>query len=142
MQALAGSGVPVPKVLHLSEDGAPIGRMFYVMAYVDGRIFWDPALPDVLENVFRASIYGAMNATLAALHGVDVAAVGLSDFGKPGNFYERQASRWKGQYAASRTSDIPDVDRLIEWLDRHMPADDGQVSLVHGDFRLDNMIFA
>jgi aminoglycoside phosphotransferase (APT) family kinase protein len=142
MQALAGSGVPVPRVLHLSQEDSPIGRMFYVMAYVDGRIFWDPALPEAPEPVFRGFIYDAMNATLAALHDVDVAAIGLSDFGKPGDFYARQASRWKGQYEASRTADIADMDRLIEWLDGHMLQDDGRVSLVHGDFRLDNMIFA
>ena len=76
--------------------------MFYVMAFVDGRIFWDPALPEILENVGRAAIYDAMNATLAALHGVDIERVGLSDFGKPGNYYERQSSRWTGQYRASR----------------------------------------
>jgi aminoglycoside phosphotransferase (APT) family kinase protein len=142
MQALAGSGVPVPRVFHLSEEASPIGRMFYVMAFVDGKIFWDPALPEVLDNVFRTSIYEAMNATLAAIHGVDVAAVGLADFGKPGNFYERQASRWKSQYQASSTGEIADMDRLIAWIDEHMPAYDGMVSLVHGDFRLDNLIFA
>jgi aminoglycoside phosphotransferase (APT) family kinase protein len=142
MQALAGSGVPVPRVLHLSAEDSPIGRMFFVMAFVDGKIFWDPALPEMLENVFRGSVYEAMNSTLAALHDVDFAAVGLSDFGKPGDFYERQASRWKGQYEASRTVDIPDMDRLIGWIEEHMPPDDGMVSLVHGDFRLDNLIFA
>jgi aminoglycoside phosphotransferase (APT) family kinase protein len=142
MQALAGSGVPVPRVFHLSEEASPIGRMFYVMAFVDGKIFWDPALPEVLDNVFRASIYDSINATLAALHNIDVAAVGLAGFGKPGNFYERQASRWKSQYEASRTGDIPDMDRVIAWIDEHVPADDGMVSLVHGDFRLDNLIFA
>jgi aminoglycoside phosphotransferase (APT) family kinase protein len=142
MQALAGSGVPVPKVLHLSGEDSPIGRMFYVMAFVDGRILWDPALPELMENAFRGFVYDAMNATLATLHDVDVAAVGLADFGKPGNFYERQASRWKSQYEASRTGDLPDMDRLIEWIDGHMPPDDGNVALVHGDFRLDNLIFA
>ena len=142
MKALAGSGVPVPRVLHLSAEDSPIGRMFYVMAFVDGKIMWDPALPEILENVFRTSIYEAMNGTLAALHDVDVAAVGLSDFGKPGDFYQRQASRWKGQYEASRTADIPDMDRLIAWIEENMLPDDGVVSLVHGDFRLDNLIFA
>lgn len=142
MQALAGSGVPVPRVLHLSAEDSPIGRMFFVMTFVDGKIFWDPALPEVLENVFREAIYEAMNGTLAALHDVDIAAVGLSDFGKPGDFYRRQASRWKGQYEASHTADIPDMDRLIGWIEEHMLPDDGMVSLVHGDFRLDNLIFA
>jgi aminoglycoside phosphotransferase (APT) family kinase protein len=142
MRALAGSGVPVPRVFHLSDEASPIGRMFYVMAFVDGKIFWDPALPEVLDNVFRTSIYEAMNATLAAIHDVDIGAVGLSDFGKPGNFYERQASRWKSQYQASNTGEIADMDRLVAWIDEHMPPDDGMVSLVHGDFRLDNLIFA
>ena len=143
MKALAGSGVPVPKVLHLSGEDSPIGRMFYVMAFLDGRIFWDPALPEMLDNAERAAIYDAMNATLAALHGVDVERVGLADFGKPGNYFERQFGRWTSQYRASETERGPrhgPADRLA----RHdnMPADDGQVSLVHGDYRLDNMIFA
>ena len=103
MKALAGSGVPVPNVLYLSGEDTPIGRMFYVMAFLDGRIFWDPALPEILDNAGRAAIYDAMNATLAALHGIDVARVGLSDFGKPGNYFERQFGRWTSQYRASET---------------------------------------
>jgi aminoglycoside phosphotransferase (APT) family kinase protein len=142
MKALAGSGVPVPNVLHLSGEASPIGRMFYVMAYVDGRIFWDPVLPKTFENAGRAAIYDAMNATLAALHDIDVAEVGLSDFGKPGNYFERQSSRWRDQYRASETGGIPAMERLIAWLDENMQADDGRISLVHGDYRLDNMIFA
>jgi aminoglycoside phosphotransferase (APT) family kinase protein len=142
MKALAGSGVPVPNVLYLSGDDTPIGRMFYVMAFLDGRIFWDPALPEILDNAGRAAIYDAMNATLAALHGIDVARVGLSDFGKPGNYFDRQFGRWSSQYRASETGTVADMERLIAWLAENMPADDGQVSLVHGDFRLDNMIFA
>jgi aminoglycoside phosphotransferase (APT) family kinase protein len=142
MKALAGTAVPVPPVLHLSPEDSPIGRMFYVMAFVDGRIFWDPALPEATSDAERGAIYDAMNATLAALHDVDVAAVGLADFGKPGSYFERQLVRWSGQYRASETGTVADMDRLIAWLERKLPADDGVVSLVHGDYRLDNMIFA
>jgi aminoglycoside phosphotransferase (APT) family kinase protein len=112
------------------------------MAFVDGRIFWDPALPEIASNAERAAIYDAMNATLAALHDVDPAAVGLGDFGKPGSYFERQLGRWTSQYHATETDAVPDMDRLIRWLEEHIPADDGVVSLVHGDYRLDNMIFA
>ncbi len=142
MAALAGTGVPVAKVLHLAGDDSPIGRMFYVMEFVDGRIFWDPALPEAGSNAERAAIYDSMNATLAALHGVDVAAAGLSDFGRPGSYFERQLARWTSQYRASETGAVADMDALIVWLERSLPADDGQVALVHGDYRLDNMIFA
>ena len=142
MRALAGSNVPVPEMLHLSDEASPIGRMFYVMVYVEGRIFWDPALPEASGNEERAAIYDSMNATLAALHDVDVAAVGLSDFGKPGSYFERQLGRWTSQYRASETGAVADMDRLIDWLETHLPGDDGLVSLVHGDYRLDNMMFA
>ncbi|WP_192177777.1 phosphotransferase [Mesorhizobium amorphae] len=142
MRALAGTAVPVPAMLHLSGEDSLIGRMFYVMEFIDGRIFWDPALPDALDNGERAAIYDAMNATLAALHDVDIEKAGLSDFGKPGNYFERQFARWTSQYRASETGEVADMDRLIAWLETHMPADDGRVSLVHGDYRLDNMIFA
>ncbi len=142
MNALNGSDVPVPAMLHLSDEASPIGRMFYVMAYVEGRIFWDPALPEAASNDERAAIYDAMNATLAALHSVDIEAVGLADFGKPGSYFERQLARWTSQYRASETEAVADMDRLIAWLEKHLPADDGVVTLVHGDYRLDNMIFA
>ena len=142
MKALAATPVPVPTVLHLSEEASPIGRMFYVMAFVEGRIFWDPALPDAVSNDDRAAIYDSMNATLAALHGVDIESVGLADYGKPGNYFERQFGRWAGQYRASETGTVPDMDRLMAWLEANLPADDGLVALVHGDFRIDNMIFA
>jgi aminoglycoside phosphotransferase (APT) family kinase protein len=144
LQALAGTGVPVPRVLHLSPEGdaSPIGRMFYVMDFVEGRILWDPALPEASGNAERAAIYDAMNATLAALHSVDVEAAGLSDYGKPGSYFERQLSRWTSQYRASETGTVADMDRLIEWLEANLPPDDGLVALVHGDYRLDNMIFA
>ena len=142
MKALAGSGVPVPNVLFLSDEATPIGRMFYVMSFLDGRIFWDPALPEMPDNASRAAIYDAMNATLADLHDIDVESVGLADFGRPGNYFERQFGRWTTQYRASQTGAVIDMESLIEWLSGNMPADDGRVSLVHGDYRLDNMIFA
>jgi aminoglycoside phosphotransferase (APT) family kinase protein len=142
MQALAGTRIPVPRVLHLASEDSPVGRMFYVMAFVEGRIFWDPALPEASGNAERTAVYDAMNATLAALHDIDVAAAGLGDFGRPGNYFERQFSRWSAQYEASGTATLADMERLIAWLEKHLPADDGRVGLVHGDYRLDNMIFA
>ncbi|RUV39638.1 phosphotransferase [Mesorhizobium sp. M7A.F.Ca.MR.148.00.0.0] len=142
MSALAGTAVPVPAMLHLSAEDSPIGRMFYVMDFLDGRIFWDPALPEARDNEERAAIYDAMNETLAALHEIDVGTVGLGDFGRPGNYFERQLARWTSQYRASETDAVADMDGLIAWLETHMPADDGRISLVHGDYRLDNLIFA
>ena len=141
MRALKDSGVPVPEVFYLSGDDSAIDRMFFVMSHVDGRIFWEPDLPHC-DRAERAPIYDAMNATLAALHAVDPDAVGLADFGKPGNYFERQLSRWSKQYRASETETIADMDRLIAWLEGALPPDDGQVALVHGDYRIDNMIFA
>lgn len=140
MQALGQTDVPVPKVLHLSGDDSPMGTQFFVMEMVAGRIFWDPALPE-LDKPDRAAVYDAMNATLAALHSVDPDAAGLSDFGKPGNYFERQLGRWAQQYKATETDPLPDADWLIDWLERHMVSDDGRVSIVHGDYRVDNMIF-
>jgi aminoglycoside phosphotransferase (APT) family kinase protein len=99
-------------------------------------------LPELSDKGGRAAIYDAMNATLASLHNVDIAAAGLSDYGRPGNYFERQLSRWKSQYRASETAHLDTMERLIGWLDRHLPEDDGLVTLVHGDYRLDNMIFA
>lgn len=141
-QALANSDVPVPKVFHLCEDRDVIGSMFYVMEYCEGRIFWDAALPELASNEERTQAYDQMNKVLAAIHSVDLDALGLSDYGKPGNYFERQLSRWTQQYRASELSKIPAMDQLIEWLEQNMPEDDGKVSLVHGDYRLDNMIFA
>ncbi|WP_295801927.1 phosphotransferase [uncultured Microbulbifer sp.] len=140
MQALAGSEVPVPKVLHLCEDRDVIGSMFYLMEYCEGRIFWDAALPE-LDNTQRGAFYEEMNRVLAALHSVDVEAVGLADYGRPGNYFERQFERWQGQYRASELQPISAMDQLIAWLGQHLPADDGRVSLVHGDYRLDNIMF-
>ena len=141
MRALAGTQVPVPEVLHLAaEETSPNGRAFFVMRHVEGPIYWDPALPDC-DRARRAGIYDAMNATLAALHDVDVGAVGLGDFGKPGNYFARQLERWSAQYRASVETASQDMATIMDWLAQAMPADDGQVSLVHGDWRLDNMIF-
>jgi aminoglycoside phosphotransferase (APT) family kinase protein len=111
------------------------------MEFLEGRILWDPALPDARDNAERAAVYDAMNATMAALHNVDVDAVGLSDFGRPGNYFERQLARWTKQYRASETQHIAAMETLLQWLPANMPADDGAVSLVHGDYRLDNMMF-
>jgi aminoglycoside phosphotransferase (APT) family kinase protein len=141
LQALHGSAVPVAEALHLCRDESVIGSMFYLMQFVQGRIFWDPSLPG-LEPAQRAEHYRKVVATLAALHGVDVAAVGLADYGKPGNYFARQLSRWSEQYQQSRTDDIPAMDALIERLPVRCPADDGVVALTHGDFRIDNLMFA
>ncbi|MGY6708808.1 MAG: phosphotransferase [Rhizobiaceae bacterium] len=141
IKALAASEVPVPRVLHLSDEASPIGRMFYVMEHVEGRIFWDPALPEASGNEERTAIYDSMNRVLAALHDVDVEAAGLADFGKPGSYFERQFSRWSKQYRASETETVADMESLLTWLDENAVEDDGVVSLVHGDYRLDNMIF-
>ena len=141
MAALAQTDVPVPRVLHLCTDDAIIGSMFYVMDFVEGRIFWDGKLPDLQPNE-RGAIYASMNAALAALHKVDPTAVGLADYGRPGSYFERQVGRWTEQYRASETHPIPAMDALIDWLVREMPDDDRRMSLVHGDYRIDNMIFA
>lgn len=141
MQALADTEVAVPRVLHLTGDDSPLGTQFFVMEMVEGRIFWDPALPD-LDRPARARIYDAMNATLAALHSVDPAAVGLADYGKPGNYFERQVTRWSGQYRDAETDKLADADWVMDWLGANMVADDGASAIVHGDFRIDNMIFA
>lgn len=141
MKALAETPVPVPAMLAIAPEENAIGRTYYVMAYLDGRIFWNPALPECAPAE-RGAIYEAMNRTLADLHAVDPAAAGLSDFGKPGNYFARQLGRWSAQYEASATQPIPDMDRLITWLNENLPEDDGVIGLVHGDFRIDNMIFA
>jgi aminoglycoside phosphotransferase (APT) family kinase protein len=146
MAALADSNVPVPKMLHLAGDDSPIGRMFFVMDFLDGRIFWDPALPELGDgttaNKQRAAILDAMNETLSALHSVNVDEVGLSEFGRPGNYFARQTDRWAKQFRASEMTPQPMVHQVIKWLENNMPADDGIVAIVHGDFRMDNMIFA
>ena len=141
LKALEGTDVPVAKAYHLCTDDSVIGSWFYVMEYMQGRVFWDPRLPE-LSRSDRGRVYDEMNRVLAAIHGVDVEAAGLADFGKPGNYFARQISRWTKQYRASETTHIDDMERLIEWLPVHVPPDDGRVSFIHGDYRLDNMMFA
>jgi aminoglycoside phosphotransferase (APT) family kinase protein len=140
LAALASTDVPVPKVYHLCEDRDVIGSMFYVMEFCDGRIFWNAAIPEV-GKAERTLIYDEMNRVLATLHQIDIEAVGLSDFGKPGSYFERQYDRWSGQYRASELRRIDAMETLMGWLGDNLPDDDGRVSLVHGDYRLDNMIF-
>ncbi len=136
--ALHPTGFPVAKPYGLCTDDAVIGTMFYVMERVDGRILWDPLLPG-MSNAERGDLYRAEVETLARLHTTDVAAVGLQDFGKPGNYFARQIDRWTKQYKASETEAIPEMDRLMDWLPHTTPADD-RTAIVHGDYRLDNMV--
>jgi len=140
LSALADTDVPVARALHLCADESVIGAMFYVMEFVPGRVFWDPALPG-LEPAERAAIYDAMNATLAAIHSVDLEAVGLVDYGRPGSYFARQFATWSRQYRATETEILPEMERIMAWLQANMMADDGRVSLVHGDYRLDNVMF-
>jgi aminoglycoside phosphotransferase (APT) family kinase protein len=140
MTALASTDVPVPRMYGLCEDDAVIGTAFYVMEHVDGRVLWDPALPG-MEPAQRAAVFDEMNRVIAALHQVDYAAVGLGDYGKSGNYLARQVDRWTKQYRASETEKIPAMDSLIEWLPKNVPSGD-ETSVVHGDYRLDNMIWS
>lgn len=142
IQALAHTQVPVAQVYYLCQDPEVIGSMFYIMEYVQGNIYWNSSLPDVASNDRRGQMYQQMCEVLAALHSVDIEKVGLLDYGKPGNYFERQLGRWSRQYQQSEIEHIEPMHQLIAWLQEHLPADDGQVSLVHGDYRLDNMIFA
>lgn len=142
LNALKNTDVPVARVYHLCEDRDVIGSMFYIMEFCDGHIYWGAALPEIESNEKRAAMYDEMNRVLAALHSVDLEATGLSDYGKPGNYFERQFGRWSSQYKASELQPIPEMDQLIEWLDANLPADDGKVSLTHGDYRLDNVMFS
>ncbi len=143
MQALYGTGVPVPRMLALCEDESVIGRAFYAMDFIEGRVFWDQSLPGCSTQE-RAAIYDAMNAAISGLHGVAYAERGLSDFGRAGNYFERQIGRWSKQYTASVTEPMQDMDQLIAWLPAHIPAmarADHMTRIVHGDFRLDNLVF-
>ena len=137
--ALRDSGVPVPHVHALCEDAAIIGSPFYIMAFVQGRTFLDPSLPDV-PAAQRAAIYDELNRVICTLHKVDYAALGLADFGKPVNYLERQIARWTRQYRESETETIPAMENLITWLPKNLPMTE-ETSIVHGDFRIDNMIF-
>jgi aminoglycoside phosphotransferase (APT) family kinase protein len=136
--ALGNTGVPVPRTYCLCEDRSVLGTPFFVMDFADGRHFWDPALPE-LDNAQRGALWDDINAVIARLHDVDYAAIGLGDYGKPGNYFERQIGRWSKQYRASETETIDAMDRLTEWLPHNIVADDA-TSIVHGDFRLDNLI--
>ncbi|MDX1499390.1 MAG: phosphotransferase family protein [Woeseiaceae bacterium] len=138
ISALYAADFPVPRPCALCADDAVVGTMFYVMEFVEGRIFWELDLPG-LDPAGRGAIYDAVNATIARLHGFDYEGLGLGDFGVPGNYFERQVSRWSRQYRASETDPVPSMDALIEWLPGNIP-DDDSASLVHGDFRLDNLV--
>jgi aminoglycoside phosphotransferase (APT) family kinase protein len=143
MSALQSSDVPVAKMLSLCEDESVIGRAFYIMECVNGRVMWNQSLPD-LDNTQRGAVYDEMNRVLAELHKVKPSAVGLEGYGKPGNYFERQIGRWSKQYVASITQPIPEMDRLMDWLPQNIPAmarDESMVSIVHGDYRLDNLMF-
>jgi aminoglycoside phosphotransferase (APT) family kinase protein len=138
MTALRATGVPVPRTLGLCEDASVIGTPFFVMEFVPGRILRDATLPGAAPAE-RAAVFEAMLDVLAGLHAVDPAAVGLADFGKPGNYFARQVARWSQQWGLSKTGEVPAMDALLDWLPRQVPADD-ETTLVHGDYRLGNLI--
>jgi aminoglycoside phosphotransferase (APT) family kinase protein len=138
MTALADTDVPVPRTYCYCDDRSVIGTEFFVMDFMPGRAFMDPALPELAASE-RAALYDDVNRVIAALHSVDYAAIGLADYGRPGNYFERQIGRWSKQYRASETATIAAMDALIEWLPQHVPPGD-DTSIVHGDFRLDNLI--
>jgi aminoglycoside phosphotransferase (APT) family kinase protein len=131
--------VPVPEVHALCEDDSVIGSAFYVMEFLDGRIFWDPRLPG-LAPAERRAMFQSMNTVITALHSVDHVKVGLAEFGRPGNYMARQIARWSRQYQASETEQQPAMDELIEWLPRHLPPE-GASGIVHGDYRIDNLLY-
>ena len=140
IKALEETKVPVPRTVFLCNDESIIGTIFYIMEFVDGRIFWDPTLPEIDENK-RMKVYEETVRIMAELHKIDVEKSGLLDFGKPGNYFERQVGRWIKQYRAAETESYPEIETLIAWLEKTMPVDDGLISIVHGDYRLYNMIF-
>ena len=141
LQALSGTDVPVARALHLCNDDEIIGSMFYVMEYVDGRVLWDPSLPD-LSNDQRSAIYQEMNDTLARLHKVNVDQVGLADYGKKDSYFERQINTWSKQYRAAQTRDNLAMEHLLEWLPGNVPMHEQRYAIAHGDYRLDNLMFA
>jgi aminoglycoside phosphotransferase (APT) family kinase protein len=137
--AVAKAGIPVAKTYVLCEDESVIGTPFYIMDYVQGRVFWDQSLPG-MSNAERAAMFDELNRVIAALHQVDYKQIGLEDYGKPGNYLGRQIARWTKQYRASETEKIDAMDNLIAWLPENIPAE-GETSIVHGDYRMDNTIF-
>ncbi len=139
MDALSKAGFPAAHQYALCEDEEVIGRAFYIMEFMDGRVLWDQSMPD-MSNAERAAHYDEMNRVIAQLHTIDYKAIGLETYGKPGNYFGRQIDRWTRQYKASETEHIPAMEHLIEWLPQHIPAGE-QTTIVHGDYRLDNMIF-
>jgi aminoglycoside phosphotransferase (APT) family kinase protein len=139
LKTLGKTDVPVPKMVLLCEDASIIGTPFYIMEHVKGRVFRVPALPDIADRNQRSAIYDAMNETLAKIHKVDWQGIGLGDYGQPGNYMTRQVGKWSKQYLASQTDPIDSMDRLMEWLPLNIP-DDDSTTIVHGDFRLENMI--
>jgi aminoglycoside phosphotransferase (APT) family kinase protein len=139
--ALGDAGFPVARVFGLCEDESVIGTPFYVMEMIEGRIFWEAALPEV-PSAERPAYFDAMNAAMASLHTIDPEAIGLGDYGKPGNYFERQIGRWSKQYLGdAEAGRVPAMDRLVEWLPQNIPPDEGEARIIHGDFRCDNMIF-
>ena len=139
IHALANTDVPVPPLVGLCEDPAVLGTAFYVMEHVDGRVLWDPALPEV-SAAERGAMYESLNRVLAVIHSVDLSATGLGDYGKPGNYFERQVGRWSKQYRATNEFRIESMDALCEWLAANIP-DTDETALIHGDYRLDNVMF-
>jgi aminoglycoside phosphotransferase (APT) family kinase protein len=139
ISALAGTDVPVAKAYALCTDESIIGSMFYVMDCVEGRILWDPALPGATPAE-RGAMFDEMNRVISALHSVDYADIGLADYGKPGSYFERQNTRWSQQYRAAETEAIEAMNNLIDWLPQHIPPGD-DTTIVHGDYRLDNLVF-
>ena len=137
--ALHASGFPVAKTYCLCEDDAIIGTAFYVMDYVAGRVLWEPSLPDI-SNAQRGAYFNELNRVIALLHSVDYAGIGLGDYGKPGNYIERQINRWIKQYRASESERIEAMENLIEWLPKNIPHGD-ETTIVHGDYRMDNVMF-
>ena len=143
MSGLQGTDVPVPRMHVLCEDESVIGRAFYVMEFMQGRVLWDQSLPG-MQPAERTAIYNESNRVIAALHTVKFVQQGLASYGKPGNYFERQIGRWSKQYLASITQPIEEMDQLMAWLPANMPAsarDENHVSIVHGDYRLDNLMF-
>lgn len=139
MDALSKAGFPAARQYALCEDEEVIGRAFYIMEFMDGRVLWDQSMPN-MSNAERTAHYDEMNRVIAQLHSIDYKAIGLETYGKPGNYFGRQIDRWTRQYKASETEHIPAMEHLIEWLPQHIPAGE-QTTIVHGDYRLDNMIF-